>query len=592
MLAQIAWRNLWRNTRRTTLTLAAITGSLVGLMAFNGLTAAMNDRVIEGFTGSFLGHIQVHREGWREQQQLYLTIPEVDRVVAAARSLDGVEAASARIFGLAHASLVRGESEQIRAGQGLEIASPVVLLLGIEPEHESQVTDLADRLTEGRWLGQGAEVVLGQGVAERHGARVGDAFLPTAMDQYGVLRGPWAVSDEVPRVVGIVRTGVEQIDRRMALMPLDYVARLTASEGQAHEVAIRARDGEELGGLVTRLQVAIERSRAEVVDGAEVAASTELELRGESGASIGLRLVGLDLDRRGDAEDAHGERPIRGRLPELAEEIALSEAAARELGAARGDRVTLMVPVDCGDEVPAEQCPPSEEPFLVSGVFGAPTEVLGGRLAMLSQRVLVHNIGGLAPEAVTSLQGDEAVAVAGLIRRMSPPPDAGDEVMAWYDIAPEMAQFQTFMEVMPAFFAVLIFFAVALGVINTMLMATYERTRELGLMMALGMRPSRVVGLVLAESAMLATVGIVLGTALGLALVGWWSVNGLDLSPMTGGQPMSMNGIQLDPMMWPRIVTSDVVTSVVVVGLMTVLAGLWPAIRASRFVPTKALRQQ
>ncbi len=615
MLVQIAWRNLWRNPRRTSLTLLAIVGSLTGLHAFNGINAAFSDRIVDGFTGSFLGQVQVHREEWREEQQLGMTIPEVEAVLGAARSTDGIEAASARIFGFAHASLVRGESAAVREGRGEDVASPVVLLLGVQPEHEAEVTDLAERVVEGRWLEGGAEVLVGHGVAERHGVQVGDAFLPTAIDQSGAMRGPWAVSDDVPRVVGIIRTGIETIDRRMAMMPLDYVARLTSCDGQAHEVAIKVDEEAQLDLLVEELRTRIGQARSELSGQIELQASTELRFGSDepvesptapsspdaspadAGAAPpplpGIALVGLELqEREGERDDSTvSEGFVAGGLPGRAEEIALSDTAAREHGLAVGDRLTLAVPVDCGEDVPEEDCPPSQEPFVVSGIFRTTEPVFDGRLGLVSRTVLVQNIAGLAPSVLRNLEGEEASNVGRLVQRLRPAMDARDEVLAWYDIAPEMKQFQAFMKAAPAIFSILIFFAVALGVVNTMLMATYERTRELGLMMALGMRPKQVIGLVLMESGLLAIVGGALGTAVGLGIVYWWNTFGLDVSGMTGGQPLVMNGVAVDPVMWPRIVPVEVATSVVIVGVMTLLAGLYPAWRASRLNPTEALRQ-
>lgn len=607
MLAQIAWRNLWRNPRRTSLTLLAISGSLAGLFAFNGVMAAISDRIVEGFTGSFLGQVQVHREDWREERQIGMTIPEVDTVLGAVRSTKGVEGAAARIYGFAHASLVRGESSDIRGGGGDDVASPVVLLLGVDPEHEPHVTDLAEKIVDGRWLQGGAEVIVGSGVAERHNVHVGDAFLPTSIDQGGALRGPWAVSDEVPRIVGVIRTGIETVDRRMALMPLDYVAQLTGTVGQAHEVAIRTDPQADLELLVGDLRTRVGRARNEVPEDVSIEATSALSLvrEGEPEPEIApdaavpapppaptIRLVGLELQEQESGSEVEEEDGfVAGGLPRRAEEVALSESAARELGMSVGDRLTVAIPVDCGDDVSAAECPPSEEPFVVAGVFRAPENVLGGRLALVSRAVLVGNIGGLAPDVVTTLEGEEAARIGGLVQHLRPRGESVDEIMAWYDIAPEMKQFQAMMQAMPAIISILIFIAVALGVINTMLMATYERTREIGLMMALGMHPRRVIGLVLTESILLALVGCAIGSAVGLAIVGWWAANGLDMSGVTGGQPMSMNGVQVDSVMWPRIVVVDAVTSVVIVSVMTVLAGLWPAFRASRLVPTEALRQ-
>ena len=119
MLAVIAWRNLWRNRRRTLSAIAAVAGGVAAMVIVSALMNAMSDRMVEAMTGSFMGHIQIHREGYRSKRSPIMVITDADRVLEAVRSTDGVEAAAGRIYGSAHASLVRGEDSAIRSGRAL-----------------------------------------------------------------------------------------------------------------------------------------------------------------------------------------------------------------------------------------------------------------------------------------------------------------------------------------------------------------------------------------------------------------------------------------------------------------------------------------
>ena len=275
MLVAIAWRNLWRNPRRTLITVAAVAGGLASMLAMYAMVRAMGDRLLEGMTGS-MGHVQIHREGYGTGRSSSRTVDDAELVLAAARGTEGVAEAAGRVFGFAHASIVRGSDEEIRLGGGQDVASPVVSLLGVDPEAEGRVTDLPRRVVEGRWLEGGAEVVVGAGLARRHGIALGDALLPTAVDTSGAMRGPWAVSDRPPRVVGVLRSGVEALDGRMVLLPRVYLAELLRMEDRVHEVAVRASDPERLDPLVGAIETSLARARAEVAGSLAVLASSPL----------------------------------------------------------------------------------------------------------------------------------------------------------------------------------------------------------------------------------------------------------------------------------------------------------------------------
>jgi ABC-type lipoprotein release transport system permease subunit len=519
-------------------------------------------------------------------------VPDADRVLAAVRATPGVEAAAGRIYGFAHASIVSGPDGEVRAGGGEEVGSPVVTLLGVEPGPERAVTDLARRVVEGRWLEGETDVVLGAGVARRIGARVGDAFLPTAMDTNGAMRGPWAVSDAVPRVVGVVRTGMDEIDGRGVILTRGYLARLTGMEGRVHEIAIRARSAERLDALVGELRGAVAEVRAGPARRAAIASTRPLALSpaGRAGApALAVRLVGVEA-----AEGRSGAgRPPRGRFVERTEDIVVTSVVADRLGLTPGDRVSVEVPVDCGDDVPAAECPPSVETLLVAGVVESEPGLLDGRFALVASQLVRGDIAALAPGVVDDLEGEEATAVAALVRQAAGALDAGDEILSWDELAPDIVVMLVVFDAVPVVMVFVIFLAVAIGIVNTLLMSTFERFRELGLMKALGMRPGRVVAMVLAESAAIAALGVAGGLALGLAVVAYWSSVGLDLGVFMGGggeEGFEIAGIAFDPVVWPRAEASDLAKIVIPVAFLTVLAGLWPALKAARIQVTDALR--
>ena len=127
---------------------------------------------------------------------------------------------------------------------------------------------------------------------------------------------------------------------------------------------------------------------------------------------------------------------------------------------------------------------------------------------------------------------DAAQALATRLRAM--PALAGAEVLDWKALAPDMVNIVEIADVAGTFVLVLVFIAAAAGVANTMLMATFERTREFGMLLALGATPGRVIRLVVTESLVLGLLGALIGSGIGVALVAATHRTGIDYSTLTG----------------------------------------------------------
>jgi ABC-type antimicrobial peptide transport system permease subunit len=142
------------------------------------------------------------------------------------------------------------------------------------------------------------------------------------------------------------------------------------------------------------------------------------------------------------------------------------------------------------------------------------------------------------------------------------------------------------------FVLLLVLIAAAAGVANTMLMATFERTHEFGMLLALGAAPSRIVHMILLEALALGVIGAALGAALGGALVAWAHQRGIDYATLTGGGPsqLSVFGMNWSLRIYPRLAWIDFVRVVGAVMVTSVVASAWPAVRASRLQPARALR--
>lgn len=187
----------------------------------------------------------------------------------------------------------------------------------------------------------------------------------------------------------------------------------------------------------------------------------------------------------------------------------------------------------------------------------------------------------------------EAAGLPLLVERLGRIPAlAGAEVLDWQTLVPEFVNLVELADAAGTLVLIVVFLAASAGVANTMLMATFERTRELGMLLALGTNPARVVRLIVTESLALGVVGALLGSALGLTIVAIAHRTGIDYATLTGGGPseLSFAGLHWSLRFYPTLTTTDVARTAIAVVVTSLLASIWPAARAARLQPVQALR--
>ena len=190
-----------------------------------------------------------------------------------------------------------------------------------------------------------------------------------------------------------------------------------------------------------------------------------------------------------------------------------------------------------------------------------------------------HQVVVRRPPEVAEADAKAAVqAVAGDVR-----------VMTWREIMPVVGQMLDSVQGMISIMYLIVYLAVAILILNAMLMVVFERIREFGLLKAIGAGPLRVFGLILIESLLQAGMALVIGGTLSLPGMWYLSTKGIDVSSLGG---VDMMGVAMRPM-WHGVYTAETVQMpIVLLFAIVVVAVLYPALRASWIRPVRAMQHR
>ncbi len=298
-------------------------------------------------------------------------------------------------------------------------------------------------------------------------------------------------------------------------------------------------------------------------------------------ASTGVQIMGVDPEQEARVTRMH-ECIDRGRwlAPNDPKGVLLGGTLAENLGVKVGGRVVLMAQRPGGDM--------ASDVFYLRGVLcpnGPRVDRMLAVIALATAQKWLGVGGGLTDVVVRADAHNAAAAIKRRLLQALPPERY--EVMAWQDLDPMVRQWLEFSD---AYSLVVIFVVVALvlaEILNTMLMALHERTRELGMLEALGTRKVQLFLMMLIEGVILVMLGAIAGYLLGAGAVLYYGDAGIDLTHFAD----AFKFFYMSPIIRPVLTSGSAMEIMGTTLAAAVLAGLYPAWKATHLEPSEALRR-
>lgn len=472
MIWSIAWKNVWRNKLRSLIVVASMAiglwGGVYSVAFMKGMIGQRTEQVINNEAS----HIQIHHEKFQANNEAEYIMNDVDKILSELENMPEVQAASART--------------KIMAMANTSGSTAGVMLFGIDPEKEKQVTQLYTQIKDsvGTYFESGKKnrIFIGEKLAE-------DLKLTKYM---------------------LTQEGVNK------LKELDVPDKIVSKLDSLIDVPFRN-----------------EKKYSEKLE----------ELIGESDYlkyNINLKKVAVSYKMR--------------------------------------NKIILTFQNAEGDLVGGA--------FKIEGIYKTSNSMFDGRNVFLKNSDLAR---------LTHYPENQAHEIAIMLNDMNKVNDVINQlkekypnydIEGWDELAPDIAMYSNYMDFYNIIIILFILFALAFGIINTMLMAVLERVKELGMLMAIGMNKLKVFAMIMLETIFLSFTGAVVGMILSALLIGHQNKYGFDMSMYSEG----MEAMGYDSIIYPVLEPSFYLTVSGLVILTGILASLYPARRALKLNPSEAIR--
>jgi ABC-type lipoprotein release transport system permease subunit len=473
MIAEIAWKNVWRNKTRSLIVIAAVAiGVFAGVFSIAAINSSVEQR-IDAAVNEELSDIQINNKDFRSSGDIQNIIKDFPKIKAVLDSTPGVKSYTGRI-------IVRGIASTAAKSTGVEIT-------GIDTDKEKEIFTLSQKLIPG----------------------TGSYFETTT--KYNMAY----IGEKLAKELNIIRY----------ILGDDAVKNL-------EEQGVPA-------GVIRKLEPL------------------------------------KDIRYISEKEFSQAFEPLLTKTEKKKYGLKIKEAAwsYRE-----GSRMVLTF-LDVNDDQTGAV-------FRITGIFRTNNDMFEASSVFVPVEEL-RRLTGMKEDTYHRIivkldKTDLTDKVTAELRSALP----GFEVLSWKEIQPDLAMLADFTQQIYGIFMAIILAALAFGIVNTMLMSVLERTRELGMLAAIGMNHRKTFMMIMLESVFLSFVGGIAGMGLGAAVIALTAKHGINLVKYSEGMQAFGYSAHLFPTIDPEFFF---ITSLLII-LTGILASIYPARKALKLNPVDALR--
>ncbi|MBN2725609.1 MAG: ABC transporter permease [Deltaproteobacteria bacterium] len=595
LLLKMGWRNLWRQKRRSLITLSAMASGLALCIPTYGLIVGMTTSMTKGITRMHLGDIQIHNPKWPEEKGIRQTIP-FDDIYTRLKRKSGIIGVAPRIYS---GGMISSDEEieltavwdkKVNTGEGNDEEFHCKALI-------SEKASKKYRLTPGSTLlFKPVPVSLNCGTLKISGIRHGDYADNEIFVSENIMRALGAENPEGKTQEKSTDDDSDIDNLKKLPAVVDSASKKENPEGKTQE---KSTDDDsdidnlkKLPAVVDKNEKTIEKRKLSFT---RIKKKIKWRFVRTKSAPVGIMGILPSEEKlvtnswKTVIKGSYLNDNPSGKYPE----ILIGNRLAETLNVKVGDRI--------GMDSATSHFYPMDRFYTVCGIFKT------GSTSVDRSVVLVHIKNGWDKDLMDiryfegkdkTLRGVHEFAVhvkepsrnSSYISGIKEVTKDVAVVRTWQQIDRGMAMMIKTTDAMTSIILMIILIIAAFGTMNTMLMSVIERIREFGVLKSIGMKPNMVARLIIFETFLMSLAASIVGTAIGVALNSYLVNTGLDLrSVLPDG--FTFQGVVLDPV-WRGIWTIEgIAIPVILLFVISMLVSIWPAVRAARIKPVEAFRQ-